>query len=323
MSQLRSVVKGIGSYLPARILTNKELERMVETNDEWIVERTGIKKRHLAAEDEPTSALAICAAKAALKDAGMKGDEIDLVIVATTTPDNTFPSVAVRVQAAIESTGAAFDVQAVCTGFVYALTTADTYIKAGMAKNVLVIGADSLSRILDWKDRGTCILFGDGAGAMIVSAEEVRDDEEKGLLASKLHSDGNLVDLLYTDGGAGSTQDSGVIKMLGKEVFKHAVAQMSAVTNEALVEARKSIEAVDWFVPHQANQRILDAVARKLNIHEDRVVSTIAEHGNTSAATIPLALDVAYKDGRIKSGDLIAIQALGGGLTWGACVFYW
>ncbi len=312
---LRSVIKGVGSSLPRRIMTNADMSKIVDTTHEWIVERTGIHARHIASEDETTRSLAVDAARNALAAAGMDASVIDLVILATSTPDNTFPATATLVQADLGITkGAAFDVQAVCSGFVYGLTTADAYIRTGLAKNVLVIGAETFSRILDWTDRSTCVLFGDGAGAFVLSGEE----SSKGIMASRIHSDGRYSDKLYVDGGPSTTKTVGHLRMEGREVFKHAVVNIAAVMQEVLDQAGISASEVDWFVPHQANRRILEGTAKKLGIPEDRIVLTMDRHGNTSAASIPLAYDVALKDGRIKPGQLVLMEAMGGGFTWGA-----
>lgn len=309
---------GTGSYLPEKVLTNFDLEKMVDTNDAWIVERTGIKERHIAADNELTSDLATKAAISALKHANIEATNVDLIILATTTPDNTFPATAVDVQSKLGiKTCAAFDVQAVCSGFVYALTTADALIKSGNYKTALVIGAETITRLLDWNDRGTCILFGDGAGAVILQAIE---EEGTGILSSQLYSDGNSKELLYTDGGASLNQRAGFIKMQGQEVFKHAVTKLAKVTEEALTKASLTKDDVNWVIPHQANQRILDATIRKLSIEPEKLISTVAKHANTSAASIPLALDEAVREGKIKTGDVLAVQAIGGGLTWGSVI---
>jgi 3-oxoacyl-[acyl-carrier-protein] synthase III len=316
---LRSVLLGVGGYLPKRILTNAELSRRVDTSDEWIVERTGIRARHIAADDEKTSDLSVKAATAALENAGREAKDIDLIIVATATPDLTFPATAARVQAVLGvHQGAAFDLQAVCSGFVFALATADNFLARGQAKCALVIGAETFSRIVDWDDRGTCVLFGDGAGAVVLEAQE--SAEERGVISTFLRTDGRMHDLLYVDGGPSQTGSVGKLRMVGNAVFRHAVEHISGAMLEACARAGVSIEAVDWFVPHQANQRILDGVARKLGIPVEKVVSTVAHHGNTSAASVPLALDAAVNDGRIKKGDLVLMEALGGGLTWGAAL---
>jgi 3-oxoacyl-[acyl-carrier-protein] synthase III len=321
----RAVIEGVGSYLPKRVLTNHELAEMVDTSDEWIIERTGIRERRIAAPGEKTSDLAVAAARAALADAGTGAEEIDLVLVATSTPDQTFPATATAVQAQLGITrGSAFDVQAVCSGFVYALTTADAFIRCGQATNVLVIGAETFSRILDWTDRTTCVLFGDGAGAVVVKAWHGSGNlADRGILACRLRSDGRYSDKLYVDGGPSSTGTVGHLRMEGREVFKHAIVNMTTIMDEALSAAGAKPDDVDWFVPHQANIRILDGTARKFGIEADRVVVTVDKHGNTSAASVPLALDVAVKDGRIKSGDLVLMEAMGGGFTWGAVLVRW
>ena len=312
---LRSVISGVGSALPKRVMTNDDLTRLVDTSDEWIVERTGIRARHIAGEGETTRSLAVAASKAALAHAGINASDIDLIILATSTPDNTFPATATLVQADLGILqGAAFDMQAVCSGFIYALATADAMIKVGQARNVLVIGSETFSRILDWTDRATCVLFGDGAGAFVLSASETQD----GIMASKLRSDGRYCNKLYVDGGPSTTQTVGHLRMEGREVFKHAVVNMAEVMQEVLSEVGLKSAEIDWIVPHQANRRILDSTAKKLGIPEDRVVITLDRHGNTSAASIPLAFDVAVKDGRIKRGQLVLMEAMGGGFTWGA-----
>jgi len=318
---LRSVVQGIGSYLPERILTNAELARRVDTSDEWIVERTGIRERRIAADGEKTSDLACRASVKALEHAGREAKDIDLIIVATATPDLTFPATAARVQAELGvNAGAAFDLQAVCSGFIFALATADNFLARGQAKRALVIGAETFSRIIDWEDRGTCILFGDGAGAVVLEAQDNGAANAPGLISTFLRTDGRMHDLLYVDGGPSETQSVGKLRMVGNAVFRQAVEHISGAMLEACARAGVSLDAVDWFVPHQANQRILDGVARKLGIPVDKVVSTVALHGNTSAASVPLALDTAVRDGRIKKGDLVLMEALGGGLTWGAAL---
>ncbi len=321
----RAIIEGVGSYLPERVLTNRELAGMVDTSDEWIVERTGIRERRIAAPGELTSDLAVAAAKAALAHAGTETDEIDLVLVATSTPDQTFPATATAVQAKLGITrGAAFDLQAVCSGFVYALTTADAFIRSGQATNVLVIGAEAFSRILDWTDRTTCVLFGDGAGAVVVKAWHGSGNlGDRGILAGRLRSDGRYADKLYVDGGVSSTGTIGHLRMEGREVFKHAIVNMTAIMDETLAAAGAKPDDVDWFVPHQANIRILEGTARKFGIETGRVVITVDRHGNTSAASVPLALDVAVKDGRIKRGDLVLMEAMGGGFTWGAVLVRW
>lgn len=319
-----SVVLGCGAYLPEHIVTNRDLELSIDTTDEWITERTGIKQRHVAAEGELTSDLAAKAALRAMKAAGVTPDDIDLIIVATTTPDSTFPSTATKVQGMLGvKQGAAFDVQAVCSGFVYALATADNFIKAGQVKTALVIGAETLSRIVDWTDRATCVLFGDGAGAVVLRATSEETEKRRGILSTHLYSDGSLYDILYVDGGVSSTGQAGKIRMLGREVYKHAVDKMAACVEKALKYNHLSIEDVDFLVPHQANVRILQSVARKLNISEDKVVITVDQHANTSAASIPLALDNAIKKGQLVPGKLLVIEALGGGLSWGSAVIRW
>ncbi|MFN4310904.1 MAG: beta-ketoacyl-ACP synthase III [Ferrovibrio sp.] len=322
---IRSVIVGCGSYLPERILTNADLARMVDTSDEWIVERTGIRQRHIAADNEKTSDLAIKAAQAALQSANLTAGDIDLIVLATATPDETFPATACRVQAELGMTrGFAFDVQAVCSGFIYALATADNFIKAGQARTALVIGAETFSRILDWTDRTTCVLFADGAGALVLRAEEGKGDtDDRGVLTTHLHSDGRHHDLLYVDGGPSSTQTTGYLRMLGKEVFRHAVVNLADVVKETLAAVDMKPEQIDWLVPHQANKRIIDGTARKLGMSIDRVVLTVDHHGNTSAASVPLALAEAVADGRIKRGDVLLLEAMGGGFTWGSALVRW
>lgn len=322
----RSVVAGMGRYLPERIVTNAELAERIDTSDEWIRERSGITQRHIAADGEFTSDLATCAARQALAAAGMVPDDIDLIVVATSTPDETFPATATVVQSKLGCTNGSvgFDVQAVCSGFVFALATADNFIKAGQADTALVIGAETFSRILDWNDRATCVLFGDGAGAMVLKTEEgAGNSDDRGILSTHLHSDGSLHNLLYVDGGPSSTGEVGFLRMEGREVFRHAVSKMSAVVVEALEATGLKPEDVDWFVPHQANKRIIDGTARKLGVRPERVVVTIDVHANTSAASIPLAVSVAVDDTRIKPGDLILVEAMGGGLTWGSAILRW
>jgi 3-oxoacyl-[acyl-carrier-protein] synthase-3 len=315
-------VLGSGSALPKRIVTNTEMATMVDTSDEWIVERTGIRQRYVAGEGETTATLAIEAARAALDDAGLAPADIDLIVLATATPDNTFPATATKVQHALGCHGGiAFDVAAVCSGFLYALTTADSLLATGAAKRALVIGAETFSRILDWEDRTTCVLFGDGAGAIVLESPDASNPVEKGgpgVMASRLHADGSQHDLLYVDGGPSTTQTVGHLRMRGPEVFKHAVVNLSNVLNEVIEDAGVSADQIDWIVPHQANKRILDATARKLKIAPERVVVTVDKHANTSAASVPLAFDTARKDGRIKQGDLVMMEAMGGGFTWGA-----
>jgi 3-oxoacyl-[acyl-carrier-protein] synthase III len=322
---LRSVVLGCGSYLPARILSNDELARSVETTDEWIVQRTGIRERHIAAAGELTSDLAINAARAALTNARVEASSIDLIVVATSTPDQTFPATAVSVQAGLGITrGAAFDLQAVCSGFVYALTVVDGMLKAGTFKRALVIGAETFSRILDWSDRTTCVLFGDGAGALVLEAQPAAGDKsDRGLLTSHLRSDGRHKAKLYVDGGPSSTQTVGHLRMEGREVFKHAVAMITDVIEDAFKATGYSAADIEWFVPHQANKRIIDGSAHKLGIAPEKVVITVDRHGNTSAASIPLALADAVADRRIKRGHLILLEAMGGGFTWGSALVRW
>jgi 3-oxoacyl-[acyl-carrier-protein] synthase-3 len=321
----RSVIAGCGSYLPEKILTNADLAAMVDTSDDWITERTGIKSRHIAADGEVTSDLAIAAARRALADAGMTGEDIDLIVLATATPDHTFPATAVKVQAAIGMTGGmAFDLQAVCTGFVYALAVADNFLKVGQARTALVIGAETFSRILDWNDRTTCVLFGDGAGAVVLRAEEGRgDSSDRGVLSTHLHSDGRMHEMLYVDGGPSTTQSVGHVRMRGQEVFKHAVTNLAQVGREALEAHGLTAADLDWLVPHQANKRIIDSTGRKVGIDQSRVVMTVDHHGNTSAASIPLALCEAVADGRIRRGDLLLIEGMGGGFTWGSALIRW
>lgn len=322
---IRSVVIGCGSYLPERVLTNAELATMVDTTDEWIVERSGIRQRHIAAEGEKTSDLAIKAAERALANAGIAASEIDLIVLATATPDETFPATACRVQHALGITGgAAFDVQAVCSGFIFAMATADNFLKAGQFKTALVIGAETFSRIIDWTDRTTCVLFADGAGALVLRAEEgAGDTMDRGVLTTHLHSDGRHHDLLYVDGGPSSTQTTGHLRMLGKEVFRHAVVNLSDVVKETLAAVNMSADQIDWLVPHQANKRIIDGTARKLGMSTEKVVMTVDHHGNTSAASVPLALAEAVADGRIKRGDVVLMEAMGGGFTWGSALVRW
>ena len=325
MKRTRSVVRGVGSYLPRRKLTNQDLEKLVETSHEWIVQRTGIEERHIAEEDETTSVLGIKAAEAALADAGLTADDIDLVICATSTPDYTFPSTATMIQTGLGMThGAAFDLQAVCTGFVYAVATADKFLQSGSHKRALVVGAETFSRILDWNDRTTCVLFGDGAGAIVLEAQEGEGTSaDRGVLTSHLRSDGRYRDKLYVDGGPGSTKTTGVLKMEGREVFKFAVGMVADVVQDAFKATGTSADELKWFVPHQANKRIITASADKLGIAPEKVVITVNKHGNTSAASIPLALDTARKDGRIRDGDLVMIEAIGGGFTWGSALIRW
>ena len=321
---IRSVVTGCGAYLPGQALTNHQLAERVDTSDEWIVERTGIRSRHIAADGEMTSDLAIAATKEALKSAGIAGSEIDLIVLATATPDETFPATATRVQAAIGAKGCAFDIQAVCTGFVYAIATADNFIKCGQARNALVIGAETFSRILDWEDRTTCVLFGDGAGAVVLRAENgAGNGTSRGVLSTHLYSNGNHHDCLYVDGGPSSTQTVGHLRMKGREVFRHAVVNLADVVREAMDTHGLTSADIDWFVPHQANKRIIAQTAKKLDLSMDKVVLTVERHGNTSAASVPLALDEAIRDGRIKQGDMVLLEAMGGGFTWGAALVRW
>lgn len=315
---IRSVVMGSGSALPKRCVSNEELAKEVDTSDEWIRERTGITQRYIAGEGETTGTLATDAAKAAMDDAGCTIDDVDLIILATATPDNTFPATATQVQARLGGKGfPAFDVAAVCSGFLYALGAADGMIRSGMAKRAIVIGAETFSRILDWEDRTTCVLFGDGAGAMVIEAQDVEADGP-GILATRLHAEGEHCELLYVDGGPSSTGEVGKVRMKGREVFRHAVVNLAGVLAEVLEDAKFSASDIDWVVPHQANQRILDATAKKLGLPPEKVVVTVDRHANTSAASVPLAFDVAKKDGRIKQGDLVMLEAMGGGFTWGA-----
>jgi 3-oxoacyl-[acyl-carrier-protein] synthase-3 len=325
VSVVRSIVAGSGSYLPEKILTNDDLAKTVDTSDEWIVQRTGIKQRHIAAEGQVTSDLATEAAKRALESAGRTPADIDTIILATATPDNTFPASAVTVQANLGMThGYAFDVHAVCSGFVYALTTADAYIRAGLAKRCLVIGAETFSRILDWEDRTTCVLFGDGAGAVVLErADGEGSTRDRGILTSHLRSDGRHKEKLFVDGGPSGTQTVGHVRMEGREVFKHAVGMITDVIEDAFSATGFSADDLTWFIPHQANKRIIDASAKKLKIAPEKVVTTVQWHGNTSAASIPLALDTAVKDGRVKKNDLLMLEAMGGGFTWGSVLLRW
>jgi len=325
VTAIRSVVLGCGSYLPERILTNAELATRIDTTDEWIVQRTGIRERHVAAEGEFTSHLAIKAARAALHHARLDAQAIDLIVLATSTPDNTFPATAVAVQEGLGiNHGAAFDLQAVCSGFVFALATADNFLRAGAYKRALVIGAETFSRILDWNDRGTCVLFGDGAGAVVLEAQtELGKTSDRGVLTTHLRSDGRHKSKLYVDGGPSSTQTVGLLRMEGREVFKHAVGMITDVIVDAFNATGLTADDIDWFIPHQANKRIIDASANKLHIAPQKVVLTVDLHGNTSAASIPLALAVAVKDGRVKKGDLLLFEAMGGGFTWGSALVRW
>jgi 3-oxoacyl-[acyl-carrier-protein] synthase III len=322
---IRSVIQGCGAYLPEKIVTNDDLATRMDTSDEWIRQRTGIRQRHIAADGEFTSHLATKAAQRALDASGVKAGDLDLIVLATATPDETFPATATRVQAALGMTrGSAFDVQAVCAGFIYGLSVADSMIKNGLASTALVIGAETFSRILDWNDRGTCVLFGDGAGAVLLKAEQGQGTaHDRGVLAHALHSDGRQHDILYVDGGPSSTRTTGLLRMEGKEVFKHAVINMAAVVNEVLEKAGLTAKDIDWLVPHQANKRIIDGTGRKLGLPPERVVLTVDKHANTSAASIPLALEAAVSDGRIKRGDLLLLEGIGGGLAWGASLVRW
>jgi 3-oxoacyl-[acyl-carrier-protein] synthase-3 len=315
---------GCGAYLPGKTVTNSDLAGIVDTSDEWIAQRTGIRERHLVEEGETTSDLALAATRRALDAAGLTGGDIDLIVLATTTPDQTFPATAVKLQQAIGMDGgAAFDVQAVCSGFVYATAVADNFLRLGQAKRALVVGAETFSRILDWTDRGTCVLFGDGAGAMVLEAKSEAEAGGRGIISTHIHSDGRFREILYVDGGPSTTNTVGKLRMNGKEVFRHAVQKLADVVEETLAANGLTPDAIDWLVPHQANQRIIDSTARKLGMSNDKVVSTIARHGNTSAASIPLALAEAVGDGRIKQGDLVLTEAMGGGLTWGAALIRW
>jgi 3-oxoacyl-[acyl-carrier-protein] synthase-3 len=318
---MRSAVTGVGSYLPEQIVTNADLAAFVDTSDEWIQERTGIKQRHKARDDEPTSDLAVEAARRALIDAGKTAADVDLIVVATTTPDMTFPATASIVQRKLGApVGIAFDVQAVCSGFVYALSVADGFVARGLAKCALVIGAEEMTRLLDWNDRSTCVLFGDGAGAIVVEPREGQGTKaDQGLLGFALRCDGSKTDLLYVDGGPATTGSIGHLRMAGNQVFRHAVINIAEAITAACAASNIEVAEVDWFVPHQANQRIIRGVGDRLGLDEEKVISTVALHANTSAASIPLALDAAIKDGRIKRGDLVVMEAMGGGLTWGAC----
>ncbi len=321
----RSRIIGCGAYLPERIVTNEELSQRVDTSDAWIVERTGIKQRHVAADGELTSDLAEHAARAALKAAGLAPEALDLIVLATSTPDNTFPATATKLQARLGMAGGvAFDVQAVCAGFVCALSVADSMLRAGAAETALIVGAETYSRILDWDDRSTCVLFGDGAGAAVLRLEEsATGSDDRGVLAVKMHSDGRHYGALYVDGGVSTTQTAGHLRMQGREVFRHAVGNLAAVAGEALAEAGLGTDDVDWLVPHQANRRIIDATAKKLGVPPEKLVVTVDHHANTSSASIPLALCEAIDDGRIKAGDVVVLEAIGGGLVWGSGVVRW
>ena len=325
MAVIRSVIRGVGAYLPKRIMTNDDLARIVDTTDEWIRERTGIEQRHIAEEGELTSDLGIAASRQALVRSGIDPNDIDLIICATATPDRTFPATAVKIQSGLGITGGAgFDVQAVCSGFIYALNVADNFLKCGQCKRALVVGAETFSRILDWKDRGTCVLFGDGAGAVVLEAQtQLGSREDRGILASRIRSDGRFEDLLYVDGGPGSTKTTGHLRMNGREVFRHAVQKISSVIEETLVTTGYAPAEIDLYVPHQANKRILDGIAKKLGIPAGKVVVTLAKHGNTSAASVPLALNQAFEEHRLREGSLVLMEAMGGGFTWGAVLARW
>jgi 3-oxoacyl-[acyl-carrier-protein] synthase III len=322
---IRSVIRGVGAHLPKRVVTNDDLARRIDTSDAWIRERTGIEQRHLAEEAELTSTLGIAASHQALVRAGIDPVDIDLVVCATSTPDRTFPATAVRIQAGLGVTkGAAFDVQAVCSGFVYALAVADNFLKAGQFKRAIVVGSETFSRILDWEDRGTCVLFGDGAGALVLEAQtQLGSREDRGILATRIRSDGRFEDLLYVDGGPGSTKTTGYLRMNGREVFRHAVQKISGVIEETLVMTGYAPDEIDLYVPHQANKRILEGIAKRLGIPHDKVVFTLAKHGNTSAASIPLALNQAFEDHRLAERRLVLMEAMGGGFTWGAALARW
>lgn len=325
MAVIRSVIRGVGAHLPKRVVTNDDMTKIVDTTDEWIRERTGIRQRYIAGENEHTSDLGTAAAKQALVRAGIDPVDIDLVICATATPDRTFPATAVRIQQQLGITrGAAFDVQAVCSGFVFAMTVADNFLKTGQFKRAVVIGAETFSRILDWQDRTTCVLFGDGAGAVVLEAQpQVGGRDDRGILATRIRSDGRFEDLLYVDGGPGSTKTTGHLRMNGREVFRHAVQKISGVIEETLVMTGFAANEIDLFVPHQANQRILDGIAKKLGVDPGKIVMTLDKHGNTSAASIPLALNEALEQHRLKEGSLVLMEAMGGGFTWGAVLARW
>jgi len=322
---IRSVIRGVGGYLPKRILTNDDLARMVDTTDAWIKERTGIAQRHIAEDGELTSDLGIAASRQALVRAGFDPVDVDLIVCATATPDRTFPATATRIQAGLGiTTGAAFDVQAVCSGFIYALAVADNFIKAGQFKRALVVGAETFSRILDWNDRGTCVLFGDGAGAVVLEAQsQLGTREDRGILATRIRSDGRFEDLLYVDGGPGSTKTTGHLRMNGREVFRHAVQKISGVIEETLVSTGYAPDEIDLYVPHQANKRILDGIGKKLGIPPSKVMVTLEKHGNTSAASVPLALNQAFEEHRLREGGLVLMEAMGGGFTWAAALARW
>jgi len=322
---IRSVIRSVGAYVPTNVVTNDDLAKRIDTSDEWIRERSGIRQRHIASEGETTADLGIAAAKQALVRSGIDPFEIDLIICATATPDRTFPATAVRIQHQLGiRRGAAFDIQAVCSGFVYGLTVADNFLKAGQSKRALVIGAETFSRIIDWSDRSTCVLFGDGAGAVVLEAQPQRgDNSDRGILATRVRSDGSFEDLLYVDGGPSTTQTTGFLRMNGREVFRHAVQKISGIIEDTLVNSGHTAEEIDLFVPHQANKRILDGIAKKLNVPPDRIVITLDRHGNTSAASIPLALNHAFEEHRLSEGKLVLMEAMGGGFTWGAVLVRW
>jgi 3-oxoacyl-[acyl-carrier-protein] synthase-3 len=322
---IRSVIRGVGAHLPKRVLTNADLAKIVDTSDEWITDRTGIRSRHIAGDNELTSDLGMAAAKQALVRAGIDPVDIDLVICATSTPDRTFPATAVKIQAGLGVTkGAAFDLQAVCSGFVYALATADNFLRAGQSRRALVVGAETFSRLLDWTDRSTCVLFGDGAGAVVLEAQPQHGTrEDRGILATRVRSDGRFEDLLFVDGGPGSTKTTGHLRMNGREVFRHAVQKISGVIEEMLVMTGYAADEIDLYVPHQANARILDGIANKLGVAPNKIVKTLARHGNTSAASIPLALNHAFEEHLVKEGSLVLLEAMGGGFTWGAVLVRW
>jgi 3-oxoacyl-[acyl-carrier-protein] synthase-3 len=322
---IRSIIRGVGAHLPKKVVTNEELSRLVDTSDEWITERTGIRARHIADDKETTADLGIAAARQALVRSGIDANDIDLVLVATATPNRTFPATAVTIQQGLGiHHGAAFDLQAVCSGFVFALTTADNFLRCGQFKRALVVGTETFSRILDWNDRGTCVLFGDGAGAVVLEAmPQHGDNSDRGILSTRIRSDGRYEELLYVDGGPSTTKTTGYLRMNGREVFRHAVQKIYGVIEETLVETGYAADEIDWYVPHQANKRILDGIAKKLGVSHDKIVVTLSKHGNTSAASIPLALNEAVEDGRIKEGDLVLMEAMGGGFTWGAVLARW
>ncbi|MGI9385436.1 MAG: beta-ketoacyl-ACP synthase III [Methyloligellaceae bacterium] len=325
MSMIRSVIRGCGGYLPDRVMTNDDLAEMIDTSDEWIIERTGIRTRHIAADGEMTSDIGIACARQALERSEMDATDIDLIILATSTPDQTFPATAVSIQADLGIThGAAFDMQAVCSGFVFALATADNFLKSGQYQRALVIGAETFSRILDWEDRGTCVLFGDGGGAVVLEAQKLNGvATDRGILASQLRSDGRYRDKLFVDGGPSSTGTVGHLRMQGREVFRHAVTNISEVIIDTLKGTGYEADDVDWFVPHQANRRILEGTARRIGLSTDKIVMTVENHANTSAASIPLALNTAFEDGRLQDGNLVLMEAMGGGFTWGAVLARW